>query len=81
MMISWLQFLNFVVDYSIIGTSVLKTTLEQFGVMSRYHDIIIYYNQQRTLTPPDTWSCPTLGLASVLMLRPISLELVLFLDF
>ena len=37
--------------------------------------------QQRTLTPPDTWSCPTLGLASVLMLRPISLELVLFLDF
>ena len=37
--------------------------------------------QQRTLTPPDTWSCPTLGLASVLMLRPISSELVLFLDF
>ena len=30
---------------------------------------------------PDTWSCPTLGLASVLMLRPISPELVLFLDF
>ena len=27
--------------------------------------------QQRTLTPPDTWSCPTLGLACVLMLRPI----------
>ena len=23
--------------------------------------------QQRTLTPPDTWSCPTLGLACVLM--------------
>ena len=37
--------------------------------------------QQRTLTPPDTWSCPTLGLASVLMLRLISPELVLFLDF
>ena len=37
--------------------------------------------QQRTLTPPDTWSCPTLGLAIVLMLRPISPELVLFLDF
>ena len=37
--------------------------------------------QQRTLTPPDTWSCPTLGLASVLMLRPISPELVLFPDF
>ena len=28
------------------------------------------------LTPPDTWSCPTLGLANVLMLRPISPELV-----
>ena len=25
--------------------------------------------QQRTLTPPDTWSCPALGFASVLMLR------------
>ena len=37
--------------------------------------------QQRTLTPPDTWSCPILGLASVLMLRLISPELVLFPDF
>ena len=34
--------------------------------------------QQRTLTPPDTWSCPTLGLACVLMLRPISPEHVIF---
>ena len=33
--------------------------------------------QQRTLTPPDTWSCPTLGLACILMSRPISPELVL----
>ena len=37
--------------------------------------------QQRTLTPPDTWSCPTFGLACVLMSRPISPELVLFPDF
>ena len=37
--------------------------------------------QQRTLTPPDIWSFPTLGLASVLMLRPISPELVLCPDF
>ena len=37
--------------------------------------------QQRTLTPPDTWSCPTLGLAFVLMSRPISPELVLSPDF
>ena len=37
--------------------------------------------QQRTLTPPDTLSCPTLGLASVLMLRTISHELVLFPEF
>ena len=36
--------------------------------------------QQRTLTPPDTWPCPTLGLACVLMYRPISPELVLFPD-
>ena len=37
--------------------------------------------QQRTLTPPDTWSCPTLGLACFLMSRPISPELVLSPDF
>ena len=37
--------------------------------------------QERTLTPPDTWSCPTFGLACVLMLKPISSELVLFPDF
>ena len=37
--------------------------------------------QQRTLTPPDTWSCPNLGLACVLMSRPISPELVLSPDF
>ena len=28
--------------------------------------------QQRTLTPPDTWSWPTLGLACILMSRPFS---------
>ena len=33
--------------------------------------------RQGTLTPPDTRSCPTLGLACVLMSRPISPELVL----
>ena len=37
--------------------------------------------QRSTLTPLDTWSCPTLGLARVLMSRPISPELVLFSDF
>ena len=37
--------------------------------------------QQRKLTPPDTWSCPTLGLACVLMSRQISPELVLSPDF
>ena len=37
--------------------------------------------QQRTLTPLDTLSCPTLGLACVLMLRSVSPELVLFPDF
>ena len=34
--------------------------------------------QQRTLSPPDTWSYPTLGLACVLMSRPISPALVCF---
>ena len=37
--------------------------------------------RQRTLSPPDTLSCPTLGLASVLMLRQISPGLVLSPDF
>ena len=37
--------------------------------------------RQGTLTPPDTWSCPTVGLACVLMSRPISPELVLSPDF
>ena len=37
--------------------------------------------QQRTLTPPDIRSCPTLGLACVLMSIPISPELVLSPDF
>ena len=37
--------------------------------------------QQRTLAPPGAWSCLTLGLAGVLMLRLISPELVLFPDF
>ena len=38
--------------------------------------------QLRTLSLPVTWSCPTLGLACVHMLRPISPELVvLFPDF
>ena len=32
--------------------------------------------KQGMLTPPDTWSCPTLGLACVRMSRPISPELV-----
>ena len=39
-----------------------------------------FESQQRTLTPPDTWSCPTLGLACVLISRSISPEHVLFLD-
>ena len=37
--------------------------------------------QQSPFIPPDTWSCPTLRLAFVLMSRQISPELVLFPDF
>ena len=36
--------------------------------------------QQKTLTPTNTWSGLTLELACLLMLRPISPELVLFQD-
>ena len=37
--------------------------------------------QLRALTPPDTWSCPPLGLACVLISRQISPELVLSPDY
>ena len=37
--------------------------------------------QQKKLTHLHTWSCPLLGLSCVLILRPISLELVLFPEF
>ena len=37
--------------------------------------------QQMMLTPPDTWFCPTFGLACVIMSRLISPKLVLFPDF
>ena len=37
--------------------------------------------RQRTLTPPDPWSCLTLGLENVLMLRSISPQPVFFPDF
>ena len=37
--------------------------------------------QQRTLIPPDTWFCPTPGLACVLMSRPIFLNLPCFRTF
>ena len=37
--------------------------------------------RQRTLTPPDTWSCPILGLAYVLMLKPVFPMLSCFPDY
>ena len=30
--------------------------------------------QQRTLTPPDTWSCPILGFANDILLKPLTLK-------
>ena len=37
--------------------------------------------RQRTLTPPDTWSCPIFGLAYVLMLKPVFSMLSCFPDY
>ena len=37
--------------------------------------------QKRTPNPPDTWSCPTWGLACVVMSRLFSPEIALFPDF
>ena len=62
-----------------LGTSLLLLTLLNIGFHRASATGVACW--QGTLTPPDTWSCPTLGLASVLMLRSISPELVFFLDF
>ena len=46
-----------------------------FDLITRFKEISFATgaaSQKRTLTHPDTWSCPTLGLASVLILRPFS---------
>ena len=53
----------------------------EFDFLPNFCEVSIQHLQQRTLTPPDTWSFPTLGLACVLMSRPTSPELVLFPDF
>ena len=51
--------------------------LPNYAVASMEHLQQMWHASRGTLTPPDTWSCPTLGLACVLMSRPISPELVL----
>ena len=68
-------------DPLLIWTLLLNLTF--YLIVWRFHRTFATGSacQQRTLTPPNTWSCPTLGLACVLMSRPISPELVLFPDF
>ena len=69
-----------------VGVGVFVTGLSQISSFFYFYLIVQGFHrtyatgaacQQRTLTPPDTWSSPTLGLACVLMSRPISPELVL----
>ena len=55
----------------------LLPNLTFYLILQGFHRTYATGATQRTLTPPDTWSCPTLGLACVLMSRPISPELVL----
>ena len=73
------------VFFGSIGRAVKVRTLIKTGstYCTKVSDscLIVAACQQRTLTPPDTWSCPALGLACVLMSRPISPELVLSPDF
>ena len=55
--------------------------MERYGYSTEHFQATGVACRQGTLTPPDTWSCPNLGFASVLMLRPISPEFVLSPDF
>ena len=54
----------------------MKNLEYQFEINVVGKEFYISHLQRRTLTPLDTWSCPTLGIACVLMSRPISPELV-----
>ena len=71
------QFLTFVL------ISTLLPNLTFYLIERRFHRTFATGAacKQTTLTPPDTWSCPTLGLASVLLLSPIFPGVVLFTDF
>ena len=82
------EFRNLCMRHNVIVASILnrahKTNFLAFCLIVRgFHGACAAGAacRQRTLTPPDTWSCPTLGLACVLMSRPISPELVLSPDF
>ena len=77
-------------DITPIFDPLLNWTLLPFYLIATFYLIVWGFHrtfatgaagQPRTLTPPDTWSCPILGLACVLMSRPISPKLVLFPDF
>ena len=71
--VSWLLFRTF------FGVSNFFSEIRtEFSKRGDSFDSKLLACQHRTLTPPDT--CPTLELANVLMLRPISPELVLFQD-
>ena len=72
-----------------VGVGAFVTGLSQISSLFSFYLIARVFHrtfttgaacQQRTLTPLDTWFYPNLGLASVLMMRPISLELVFFPD-
>ena len=67
----------------LIWTSLLNLTfcLIVWGFHRRFATGAPYQQKTLTCTPADTWSCPTLGLAYVLMSRQISPELILFPDF
>ena len=61
----------------------LITEFDFYPIAWRFHVTVVngVAWEQRTYTPPDTWSCPTLGLVCVSMFRPNSPKLVLLPDF
>ena len=71
------EFLNLFPNWTFLPILILLPNFERFPWWNIATGAA---SQQRTLAPPDTWSCLTLGLAFVLMLGPFFPELFMSTD-
>ena len=75
-MLHYIKYANLLPNWTLIP---ILTLLPNFGGFHR-NIATGAASQQRTLTPPNTWSCPIWDFAFVLMLRPFFPELVIYMD-